>query len=313
MMPTRIGLIGCGGWGKFILRDLKTLGCHVSVVARSEKSQRFAREGHADIIVDHISKLKDIQGLVIATIASTHTKVIMEAAQIHPHIPIFVEKAMTVSVLEAENLVQQYGDRLFVMHKWKYHLGILALAKIVADQKLGRLLGMQLIRFSTANHHPDVDMIWTCMPHDLSIVIAILGHIPTLQAANATQWGNETMALTSLWGQNPWITIEVSTIHQTKQREVRVKCEHGIAVLRDGYAEQIEIYKRNPQTNQLDDAPEILTFGLEMPLFSELREFVAYVNGGPQPRSNAQEGLDIVRAITQARALASITHSGVLI
>lgn len=52
---TKIGLVGCGNWSRHILRDLKTLGCHVSVVARSEESRSRAERGEADLgaALDH--------------------------------------------------------------------------------------------------------------------------------------------------------------------------------------------------------------------------------------------------------------------
>jgi Trk K+ transport system NAD-binding subunit len=34
-----VGLVGCGRWGRHILRDLVALGCEVHVVARSEESR----------------------------------------------------------------------------------------------------------------------------------------------------------------------------------------------------------------------------------------------------------------------------------
>ena len=43
----RVALVGCGRWGRHILRDLIALGCEVPVVARSEASVERAREGGA--------------------------------------------------------------------------------------------------------------------------------------------------------------------------------------------------------------------------------------------------------------------------
>ncbi len=312
-MKMHIGLVGCGEWGKFILRDLKTLGCHVTVVYRSEKSRQFALEGGADALVNGISDLRNVDGIVIATQASTHLDVIQEVAQAYPCTPIFIEKPFAVSLEDAEMIAHHYPDHVFVMHKWQYHPGILALAALVKDQRLGRLLGVHLTRLSCANHHPDVDMIWTCMPHDLSIVYEILGHIPPIKSSIATQWGSETMALTSFWGQDPWVKIEVSTIRQAKLREVRLECEQGIAILADGYAEQIEIYHRDSHTNQLSLTPEILAFSPKMPLFVELEAFVGYLQGGAPLKTNAQQGLEVVRAIVEARQRAGVHHTGVLI
>lgn len=42
-----VGLVGCGNWGRHILRDLLALDCDVTVVARSEASRARARDGGA--------------------------------------------------------------------------------------------------------------------------------------------------------------------------------------------------------------------------------------------------------------------------
>ena len=42
-----VGLVGCGNWGRHILRDLVSLGCEVPVVVRSQESKARAREGGA--------------------------------------------------------------------------------------------------------------------------------------------------------------------------------------------------------------------------------------------------------------------------
>src|SRR5262245_44244060 len=51
-----VALVGCGAWGRFILRDLISLGCEVSVVARSERSIANAQEGGASTVVAAIDE-----------------------------------------------------------------------------------------------------------------------------------------------------------------------------------------------------------------------------------------------------------------
>ncbi|HEY3492094.1 MAG TPA: hypothetical protein VGK43_04020, partial [Solirubrobacterales bacterium] len=53
----RVGLAGCGRWGRHILRDLRDLGCEVPVVARSEASRERAAEGGATEIVAEMADL----------------------------------------------------------------------------------------------------------------------------------------------------------------------------------------------------------------------------------------------------------------
>ncbi len=79
MMVKRVALIGCGRWGRHILRDLVSLGCMVTVVARSEQSRRRAIEGRASDIVSSVAELPEVDGMVVATPTITHADV-LEAA-----------------------------------------------------------------------------------------------------------------------------------------------------------------------------------------------------------------------------------------
>ena len=88
-----LGLVGCGRWGRHILRDLLSLGCDVTVVSGSEVGRQNARNGGATEIVASVEHLPPVSGLVVATPASTHAEVIESLLEVN--VPIFTEKPMT--------------------------------------------------------------------------------------------------------------------------------------------------------------------------------------------------------------------------
>ena len=130
----RIGLVGCGTWGQFILRDLLSLGCRVSVVARSAESR--TRAVGADAVVGSLAELPEVDGIVVATPTSTHAEVTEEALACG--VSVFVEKPLTDDPVAAEQLAAAAGERLFVMDKWRYHPGVELLAQLAHDGSLGR-------------------------------------------------------------------------------------------------------------------------------------------------------------------------------
>ncbi len=139
-----VALVGCGRWGRLILRDLVALGCQVVVVDRSVENQRHAREGGAAAIVDNIAALPDVDGTVVATTTSTHGAVI--ESLLDRHVPIFVEKPLTADRPTAVRLAKRAPDRLFVMDKWRYHPGVEMLAEIARSGELGPVVGLHTIR-----------------------------------------------------------------------------------------------------------------------------------------------------------------------
>ena len=139
-----VGLVGCGAWGRHILRDLVALGCDVPVVARSRESIARAEEGGAAEIVADIASLPALDGAVVATPATTHAAVVEEL--LGRDVPVFCEKPLTDDPIAAERLAALAPDRLFVMDKWRYHPGVLELGAIVRERRLGTVSGIRTVR-----------------------------------------------------------------------------------------------------------------------------------------------------------------------
>ena len=98
----RVGLVGCGRWGRHILRDLRSLGCDVPVVARSQASRQRAEEGGAAEIVAEMAALRGVDGVVVSTPTSTHAEVVEEALELG--VPVYVEKPLTADLASARRL-----------------------------------------------------------------------------------------------------------------------------------------------------------------------------------------------------------------
>jgi predicted dehydrogenase len=175
-MAPRILQIGCGHWGKNVLRDLVELGASVTVLARSEATAERARAGGAAAVVSGVAEAGEVDGAVVVTPAPHHAQAIEELAPLG--VPIFCEKPLVTDPADGQRLLELCGERLFVMHKWRWHPGIEALARLAADGTLGTPAGVRSYRLGWGPFHFRVDSVDTLAPHDLSIAIAVLGHLP---------------------------------------------------------------------------------------------------------------------------------------
>jgi predicted dehydrogenase len=296
---TRVGLVGCGRWGRHILRDLGSLGCEVPVVARSEASRKRAEEGGATAIVPELGALEGVDGIVVATPTSTHAEVVEEA--LARGVPVFVEKPLTADVESARRLAAAAPDRLFVMDKWRYHPGVRELARIARSGELGEVVGIHSRRVTLGHRYSDVDTVWIHAPHDLAIALEILGEVPAPRQAVPELVGGELAGLTAILGESPWVAIEVSTLAPDHRRELRLVCEGGVAQLDGGYADSVVVGR----AGAIDaDSVERRPVEGEMPLLAELRAFVEHLRGGPPPLSSAAEGVVIVERVEETIALA---------
>jgi len=303
----QIGLIGCGNWGKHILRDLIGLRCQVSVVARSTASRMRAQQGGATSILGEISRLRDVDGIVVCTPLSTHFDVISEVLDRFPRTPVFSEKCLTNNLPDAANLASRAPERLFVMDKWRYHPGIKKLAAIARSNEFGKVIGIRTVKLGWGDPHPDTDPIWTHLPHDLSIVLEILGFIPEPVSAVADLPGAKVCGLTGILGRDPWSICELSVRSAVDLREVRLHLEGGVAILPNSYSDCIEVIRTDAPSFAKEPQVEKRAISQEMSLRAELEAFIDYLAAkGAPPKSSVAEGKQIVETIVALRAMAGM-------
>lgn len=256
-----------------------------------------------------LDDLPDLDGIVVASPTTTHAAVVR--ALLPRAVPLFVEKPLTDNVNSASELSVMGAGRLFVMDKWRYHPGIEALAAIASSGELGQVVGLRCTRIGWGIPHPDVDAVWLLAPHDLSIGLEILGHIPAPRCAVVEQVRRTVTGVVALLGDDPWLAIDMSTAAGVERREVRLVGSDGIATLAGGYSDHIVVTRGEVRAavSREDDARPIST---ELPLLRELRAFVNHLAGGPPPKSSAAEGADEVRAIAAIRRLAGLPEASVI-
>lgn len=288
MSRSSIALVGCGQWGAFILRDLVSLGCEVTVVARSKESRLRAKRGGAQSIVPDIPSIPSVNGIVVATPTSLHAQAVEQCAA--RDVPIFVEKPLASNSKDARRLCDLLKDRLFVMDKWRYHAGVLDVKDLVSSGRLGSLIGIRTRRVQNGNHHSDVPGVWTYLPHDLAIIFEILGTFPRPRCAVSDRDGS---VFTAILGTRPWSILEFSCREEIKERKVTAIFERGdLSLSTEGFASNLIIRPLGGQT-------EIVRYPHTEPLRDELEDFVDYLEGGPPPKSSSEEGLRMVELIEE--------------
>ncbi|MCU0827688.1 MAG: Gfo/Idh/MocA family oxidoreductase [Tabrizicola sp.] len=295
----RIGLVGCGSWGKYILRDLCALGAEVMVVARSPESRATAQTGGATSIHADVRDLPPADGYVVASTTISHAEIV--EALLPTGRPIFVEKPLCDDPAVAQSIADRAGERVFSMDKWRYHAGVVQLAEFHAKGILGQTRHLQSWRLGWHSHDQTSDSIWHLMPHDLSITLEILGYLPAVrQASGFTAFGVHAEASALLQDETgPSVGLHVSGCHPISRRSVLLVGSEGSAQFGDSYDDRIQVRWRDGRTEEV-------AIATDMPLLAELRVFLDHIRGGPAPKSPAPEAAAIVRHIADIRAIAGL-------
>jgi predicted dehydrogenase len=128
-------IVGLGRWGRALQEAIK----------RSSRI-RFVRE----IDIAHGTKLSDaladsaVKAVVLATPHSLHREQVIAAAQAGKH--VYCEKPLALNAADALAMVdacRRAGVRLAVGHNRRFWPAMLALKRIVADGRLGRVLHVE--------------------------------------------------------------------------------------------------------------------------------------------------------------------------
>lgn len=281
-MPKHILLVGCGRWGANILRDLRALGCRVSIADVSPEHRTVAS----------LDEVEGVDGVVIATPASVHAESIREVLRFD--CPIFVEKPLTTSSADARRAIEECEGRLFVMDKWRYHGGVEELRRIARTAELGRPVSLHTKRLQEADTQSDVETIWTLAPHDLAIAHEILGVMPQPLDATAEECGEGRSGVVArLTADGVPVTMEVSACRPNRERSVALACEEGTATL----VADDRIIVETPR------GTETRTVTSDPPLYRELEAFLGYLDGGEKPRGTADDALAAIEVIERIQAM----------
>jgi predicted dehydrogenase len=294
-----IGLIGCGNWGKNILRDLIRLQCAVYVVDIDSQTQRRACEAGAVEAYGRIDQLPPCDGYVVAVPIPDLTNEC--AALLKFKKPVFSEKTLCLSMDDYNLLKKSGGSKyIFAMHKWHYHPGIEALRVIAESGEIGDIEELYATRHAWVDDFHGGDVFWTQAVHDLTIVKHILGYIPD-KVKTVGVIKNENglpVSLTAVMGDRPTVVLSVSGQHCDKRSGVSIHGNRGSAGLYNALDDHITVRTAGGE----EKIPIDTTF----PLYLELKEFTEYLHHGPRPRCTLQNAKEVTRTLLKLRKKAAL-------
>src|SRR6266851_8416575 len=328
MQDLRFGVIGWGYWGPKIARNLDTLPqAKVAMVADADAGRlamlAVNRPGiQTTIQVEDLFR-SDIDAVVIATPVRTHFQLAREALLHDKH--VLVEKPLAASVTEAEELVALAAEQqriLMVGHTFVYNPGVNELRKLVQSGDLGKIYCIEAERVNLGLFRNDINVIWDLAPHDISILLYLLGRKPeqvSVQAHAHLQPHIHDIAHLDLgYADGMTAHIHVSWLHPRKIRRVTVIGDRRMAVYDDtNPAEMLKVYNKgadmqaDPEVSYRFGATTIPHIDWIEPLQLECEDFVNAIRTGTQPRAHGGVGLEVVRILAAAQKLLDAQETSV--
>ncbi len=187
MKKPQVAIIGYGYWGPNLFRNFFDLRDRLDALYCcdiNESRLRAVQERYPQVRVT--TKLSDIldnpaiDACVIATPARTHFAIAEACLKKHKH--ILIEKPAVLNVREGLALKELSCKRdLLIMagHTFLYNPAVRLIKEYIDHKKLGKIYYIHSTRVNLGQIRRDVNALWNFGPHDISIVLYLLGIMPT--------------------------------------------------------------------------------------------------------------------------------------
>lgn len=321
-----IGVVGLGYWGPNLARNFSQLsGCRLSGLCDNDDERlRKTRIMHPEVPCyrDFGAMLKDpfLDAVVVATPLRQHFPLTKVALLAGKH--VLVEKPFAASSAECMELIQlaaRRGLTLMVGHTFLYSAPIRMIRKIIASGDLGEIRYINTQRLNLGLFQKDINVVWDLAPHDLSIILHLLGRTPVsvnCQGNAHVTPGIEDVANLSLNFQNgEFATIQSSWLEPRKVRQMTIVGTRKMIIYDDiEPMEKIRIYdarvERPPHYDTFGEFQYAYHYGdsyiprIEQtePLRRMCEHFLESILQGTPPLTCGERGLEVVRILEASSA-----------
>lgn len=319
------GVIGYGYWGPNLTRNLNELpGSNLAAVADlSDERLNQARSRYPLIFLSkdyHEFFNLGIEAAVIATPPATHYQIVKDCLENNLH--VLVEKPFALRSDHAAQLIKLATERsltLMVGHIFEYNAAVHTLKNYIDSGMLGKIYYLDAARLSLGLFQKDTNVLWDLAPHDVSILLHLLGKRPISVSAQGTTCivpnVHDVVYLYLKFPENITAHIHISWLDPCKVRRVTVVGSQKMVVYNDiDNDAKIKIYDKG-----VDLDPEDITgFGefhcnyrtgditipnirFSEPLRQECQHFLDCIVNHTEPCSSGREGLEVIKILEAAQ------------
>lgn len=322
--PVRVGVVGQGYWGRKLaarygsLQDALVVGvCDHDAGALARAGAELSGVPAYDRLDDLLRQRPDL--VVVATEPRAHIAV--ARAALEAGCAVFVEKPLATAVSDADALVAlgaRLGRPVLGSALWSWDPVVGALARLVQEGRLGRLLRIEGARQNLGCLKPGHDVLDDLLPHDLQILRRLLPSPPCQVQA----WGSRLAGTPALdaatvrltWAAGVEAELRVSWVSPEKVRRIVLVGTEGMAVFDPlDVAAPLRVHRSRPadaaraEPGTLADvwAPALPRDGVE-PLMAQCIETLRCVRGARPtvPLSLHREVTAVVEAARRSAELA---------
>ncbi len=326
----RIAVVGCGYWGPNLLRNFHSLSdCEVKWVCDRD-SNRLAHMKNLYPSVattkefDQIVEDKEVDAVVVATPVHLHYELAKKSLEAGKH--AFVEKPMTHTSEQGNDLVQLAAKKklaLMVGHTFIYSAPVRRIQEIVQSGDIGEVQYISSRRLNLGLFQKDINVAWDLAPHDISIILYLLGKPPiSVNCQGKAHINKDIEDVTNMslnFDNGGFATIHSSWLDPNKVREMVIVGSKRMIVYDDNQPlEKIKIYDKRVETPPHYDTFAEFQYSYHYgdmyapyikqvePLKVEAQHFLDSIRSGKMPDTSGLDGLRVIQILeASSRSLKS--------
>jgi predicted dehydrogenase len=325
-----VAVIGCGYWAPNVVRNISRLKS-VKVSALCDKEPKRMKDladrmaPGARLVSDYKQILQDsqIDAVLIVTPIRSHFQIAKEALLAKKH--VFIEKPLTATTQEAEELTQLADAQqvtLMVGHVFEFNPTVLWIKDYLDKGELGQLLYVYSQRLNLGRIQNDINAMWSFAPHDISILNFWLNAMPVSVSARGLKClrqGVEDVVFVVLeYPGGIGVHLHLGWLDPRRIRQMTLVGSKKMLVYDDvSIDNRIQIYDKGiNQFHEFITAPDSFAeFQYELrggdamiphikfvePLQEEMKHFVDCITQRKKPKTDGQNGLNVVRVLEAAQ------------
>ena len=325
MNMLKVGVIGCGYWGPNLIRNFIEIPTAKMEAVADLDEQRLNHIRTCYPQIPHFTKdyrqlfELELDAVVISTPPQTHFAIAKQCLNHGLH--VLVEKPLTTTSDDARKLIKlakKQNRIIMVGHTFEYNPAVHALKEMIVSGELGDIHYIDAVRASLGLFHPTLNVIWDLAPHDISILIHLLGQKPNSVSTKGVAYIQKDVEdiayMTLMFPNNVLSHIRLSWLDPCKTRRITVIGSKKMAVYDDVEShEKIKIYDKRVKAIRRTDTFGEFQFAyhygsvvspyihLEEPLRVECQHFLDCILQGKTPLTNGYNGLRVVEIIEAAQ------------
>jgi UDP-2-acetamido-3-amino-2,3-dideoxy-glucuronate N-acetyltransferase len=304
----KIAVIGCGNWGKNLVRNFYNLGflykvCDLNPATLENIQQQYRNVLFTNRFEDVFHDPK-VDGIVIATPSFTHYELARQALLSGKH--VYVEKPVATcseQTLELFSLARDMGRVLMVGHLLLYHPAVNRLRQLIREGYFGQIKNISSDRLNTNKIRPDKSVIWDLAPHDVSMLSYLMEQEPE-DIVSVVGYQNREDGLVDdahidmIFPNDVAGHIHISWVHPVKQVKLVVRGTERTAMIDDTLGQnKLHIFNKDDFTQPIEEFPEYLDIE---PLKLECQHFINCIKYGYEPKTDGMNGYNVVRVLEMA-------------